>query len=313
MTLPKARKEDGLYPTSNEPLKRNSLAGQRVNSDGYKDAISIMKQKPLICTSIVRSDKEAILEDLKKASVAGSDFAELRLDFLSQKLESIIKLLISESPLPLIVTNRNRDDGGKFPSDDEDSRLATLNSCIDWKPAFIDIELHTDPTKRAKLIRNAHAHGVGIICSYHDFHATPKAKEIVGKHKEMVATGADVTKLVFTPNSKQDVLEIAKATKELSETSQAFTLFGMGKIGQSTRILCPVMGACLTYCAIEPDAKSNLAQISLEETRRFFSMIERTKGWKSVRESKGDVAMLSAVEFGTVTDSPFRSIQASLV
>jgi 3-dehydroquinate dehydratase type I len=269
-----------------------------------------MKQKPLICTSIIQSDKEAILLDLRKAKDEGSDLAELRIDFLNNKDLSIIESIIANSPIPLIVTNRNRDDGGKFPSKDGDSRLSLLSSCIEWKPAFIDIELHTDKQDIDALTEKAHSNGVGVICSYHDFKKTPNLQEIMRIHREMIANKADLAKLVFTPTDKKDNLEILKATSELRKSNTPFALFGMGMIGQSTRLLCPIIGASLTYCALEPDPRSNLGQVSLDQTKRLFGLIERTKGWKATRESHDEVMALAGIEFDA--NSPFRAIEKAI-
>lgn len=279
----------------------------KAKTQRFTDIIRTMKEKPLICTSIVQSDKVSILADLERAKNEGSDLAELRIDFLTDKSVDTIKSIISQSPLPLIVTNRNKEDGGRFPSGNENVRLQLLNSAIELRPAFVDIELHTNESDRSAILKNARKNGVGVICSYHDFKQTPKQNQIIKFYEDIAKTGADVAKLVFTVNKKDDVQTIILATKQLSGEQMPFTLFGMGQTGQSSRLLCPMIGACMTYCALEPDLNNKLGQVSVKDTKRLFNLIERSKGWEGIKKVAGDIMVLSAMEFAS--NSPFRSIE----
>lgn len=299
-----------LYPTSDLPVKRATVMENKAHIANYREIIQRMKQEPLICTSIIQHDRNSILEDLSKAEKQGSDLAELRIDFLNEKSASEIKSIISESTLPLIITNRNKENGG-FQYSNENQRLSLLESCLSSRPAFIDIELYADKKGRDELIAKAKGQKVGVIGSYHDFKGTPSEDKIVEIYRQIVQTGADLAKLVFTPNTKEDVLRILRATQKLKD-EVPFALFGMGQVGQSSRIICPILGSCLTYCAIEPDPSSGLAQIPLASTRGFFDMTKRTKGWKSARESNADVMLLATIEFGTSAEFPFRPIEEAL-
>ena len=57
----------------------------------------------------------------------GSDIAEFRIDYFNNISSEILNNVINESELPLIVTNRNREDGGMF-SGGEDIRLEVLET-----------------------------------------------------------------------------------------------------------------------------------------------------------------------------------------
>jgi 3-dehydroquinate dehydratase len=87
--------------------------------------IALMKTRPLICTPITTDSYNSFFEDMALAKSMGSDLAELRIDYFHDIAPDIISDIINKSKLPLIVTNRNRENGGLFAGG-EDSRLELL-------------------------------------------------------------------------------------------------------------------------------------------------------------------------------------------
>ena len=92
-----------------------------------KDILSVMKERPLICTPIAADNSDSYLNSLQSAKNMGSDIAEFRIDYFNNISSEILNNVINESELPLIVTNRNREDGGMF-SGGEDVRLELLET-----------------------------------------------------------------------------------------------------------------------------------------------------------------------------------------
>src|SRR6476659_3603903 len=109
-----------------------------VNMLSSKDILSVMKERPLICTPIDADNSDSYLNLLQLAKNMGSDFAEFRIDYFNNMSSEILNKVIDESELPLIVTNRNSEDGGMF-SGGEDVRLELLEKAIESKPSFVDI------------------------------------------------------------------------------------------------------------------------------------------------------------------------------
>lgn len=289
--------------STNLQKKSMSIGKSRQNS---KKILKLIKKKPLVCTSIIADNKRTFLLKVSSASKGGSDLAELRIDSLKNRDPKNIQEIIRKSSLPLIVTNRNQENRGMFPSGNEESRLYLLRSSMEAKPAFIDIELQTTEKDRDAIIAEAKKKGIGVICSYHDFKNTPKTEAIVQFYKQVAETGADVAKLVFTPHSRKDVANILKAVQLTKFEGIPSTIFGMGEMGQDTRILSPVLGSCLTYCALKVEMNTGLFQVSLKDTKSIFGLIEsKKKNWSSIRKQHKDILALALTEYLSVETYPY--------
>ena len=280
-----------------------SLLKPKSNS---KTIIKLMKKQPLICTTIMAPTVRGLMSKIKIASSIGSDIAELRIDSLKNPSPENIKKIITDSCLPLIVTNRNKENHGLFPSGNEEKRLSLLFESMKAKPAFIDIELPTAQADRNAIIDTAKKKGIGVICSYHDFNGTPSAEKIIKIFKKITSTDTDIAKLVFTPKTKKDISNILHAVESVRCDDMPSTIFGMGDMGQDTRILSPVLGSCLTYCSIKPDPTNGLSQISVKDTRAIFELLtKQKKGWTSVRKEHKELLALAIAEFMSKENYPF--------
>jgi len=275
-----------------------------------KDILSVMKERPLICTPIAADNFDSYLNLLQSAKNMGSDIAEFRIDYFKNITAEVLNNVISESELPLIVTNRNREDGGMFSSGEE-VRLELLETAIESKPSFVDIEVAIDREKRDNIIQKARINDVGIICSYHDFRHTPTPNEIFEIYSDINETGANVAKMVFTPVTDKDIRNILSVTERFSNNEMLFTIFGMRQKGQITRMLTPLLGACLTYCSLYNNPNNNLGQADLQSTRKYFDMMG-TKGWSVIRNKRDMLMTLDQIEFNEDGSYPLSSIDRLL-
>ena len=275
-----------------------------------KDILSVMKERPLICTPIPADNFDSYLNLLQSAKNMGSDIAEFRIDYFKNITAEVLKNVISESELPLIVTNRNREDGGMFSSGEE-VRLELLETAIESNPSFVDIEVAIDREKRDNIIQKARINDVGIICSYHDFRHTPTPNEIFEIYSDINETGANVAKMVFTPVTDKDIRNILSVTERFSNNEMLFTIFGMRQKGQITRMLTPLLGACLTYCSLYNNPNNNLGQADLQSTRKYFDMMG-TKGWSVIRNKRDMLMNLDQIEFNEDGSYPLSSIDRLL-
>jgi len=275
-----------------------------------KDILSVMKERPLICTPIAADNFDSYLNLLQSAKNMGSDIAEFRIDYFKNITAEVLNNVISESELPLIVTNRNREDGGMFSSGEE-VRLELLETAIESNPSFVDIEVAIDREKRDNIIQKARINDVGIICSYHDFRHTPTPNEIFEIYSDINETGANVAKMVFTPVTDKDIRNILSVTERFSNNEMLFTIFGMRQKGQITRMLTPLLGACLTYCSLYNNPNNNLGQADLQSTRKYFDMMG-TKGWSVIRNKRDMLMTLDQIEFNEDGSYPLSSIDRLL-
>ncbi|MGI0092023.1 MAG: type I 3-dehydroquinate dehydratase, partial [Nitrososphaerales archaeon] len=116
--------------------------------------------RPLICTTIFAKDKPDFLGSAKRASAMGSDLAELRIDHLEDATPSLLGQIVSESPLPLIATNRSERDGGLALESEESARLSLLESILEYEPDFVDIEYEIPEARQSKLFDSARNNSV---------------------------------------------------------------------------------------------------------------------------------------------------------
>lgn len=197
-------------------------------------------------------------EDIAKAS-SRADGLELRLDCFDAIDIPHIRTSIEKSPIPVILTLRNRSQGGYFQGS-ESERLALIEQLFALEPHFFDLECDIDRSFARQMA--SHYPNVKIICSYHNFDETPQdLKQQLNKMRDPIF---HTYKLATMAHSSLDALRMMQFVKEVSVTTRMIGLC-MGEKGQITRILGPIYGNRITYCAVDPDSAAAPGQLSLQE------------------------------------------------
>lgn len=171
------------------------------------------------------------------AEKQGADIIEVRLDLVDDDPLKVIKMVRNSTRLPIIATNRMREEGGSFPGT-EMERIKLLLKAAKWAN-LVDIEL------RAKF-RDLFLQNIDkpVIISYHDFQGMPSYKVLKSILEEIINAGADVAKIAVTPKSLADNLALLNL---LLETSHPTCMIGMGDVGRHLRAVAPLYGSVLTY------------------------------------------------------------------
>ena len=77
-----------------------------------------------VCGSIIKENKEEILETLKTMNLDNVDYIELRVDTIKNVTSDIVYDIIIEiqnyTNKPIILTNRTQNEGGYFKGSDEE-------------------------------------------------------------------------------------------------------------------------------------------------------------------------------------------------
>ena len=103
----------------------------------------------------------------------------------------------------------------------------------------------------AQAIEAAHAHGVPVVASNHDFDATPTASEIVSRLEAMEQAGADVAKIAVMPRAAADVVTLVDATERRYRTAGIpLITMSMGALGAVTRIGGGAFGSAATFATV---------------------------------------------------------------
>lgn len=214
--------------------------------------------------SIVAAIGDMPAESAEQAKKLGADVLELRIDLL--KVDARTALCdIRETGLPVIITNRMKQEGGGWQGAEEE-RIRTLISLLPMADA-VDIELCA--RDRDMVVKKARDTGKTVIISTHDFKKTPASNVMSGIIRESVAAGADVAKLAVMPNSLEDVHRLLEVTLH---ANVAVCTIAMGEKGRHSRVVAPIYGSAMTYGYVGKATAPG--QLRVDELRHILNLIQ---------------------------------------
>lgn len=215
----------------------------------------------------------------KKAAEMGADVLEIRLDLLGirnqETAAEIIRKVKSETELPVIITNRSSNEGGKWKGE-EAERIGLIKDLLSLKdgPDAVDIELSADKDERDNAVKAAKTHGRTVIISSHDFSKTPSFQEMKATLEEAFLAGADIAKLAVMPHSMRDILDLLEATLDARDAGRTVCTIAMGKLGKHTRVIAPFYGSVLTYASVESTMSAAPGQLPIDELKKVMELLE---------------------------------------
>ncbi len=196
-----------------------------------------------------------------------ADLLELRVDYLR---EPDLGLLLNGRKKPFIITNRRKEEGGRYRGD-ERRRLGVLEEAIDLGVDFIDVELGTERSLLHGLIRNKKE--TKVILSFHDFKRTPPQQELEKMCDRMIQFGVDIVKIVTFARSLEDNLNTLSLIPYARKRKQEIVAFCMGEKGRMSRIFAPLMGAAWTYGCLSRSRVSAPGQLTAEEMKEIWKRL----------------------------------------
>ncbi|MFV9676036.1 MAG: type I 3-dehydroquinate dehydratase [Methanosarcinales archaeon] len=221
--------------------------------------------------------KRLSIQDANRAKESGADVIELRIDLLEGDERNIekVKEFLEEQKLPVIVTNRRREEGGSFVGSEEE-RIAMLSRIIETAPVnAVDIEFLSHEEVKNKIIAKANNLHIPVIISFHDFNGMPRREDISNIIECMYDEGGSIAKIAVTPKSLNDALFLLKLTHEVSSVRKLLICIGMGSgsVGRHLRLIAPLYGSVLTYGHIEGEEGVAPGQFSVSELRLILDKI----------------------------------------
>lgn len=174
--------------------------------------------------------------DAAKAKKLGADAVELRVDLYEGDLVKIVKKAKAACGLPVIVTLRSGQEGGQFFGD-ADAWIEKVRPLIPFAD-YVDIERHF--ACHAPEVREAKK---TIIASHHAGQMVPLYILFV-MERELRAYG-DIPKLVVTPQTNEDVIELLAFTQA---AKKPICTGVMGEQFRHARALLPLFGSEFVYC-----------------------------------------------------------------
>lgn len=207
------------------------------------------------------------------------DMIECRIDYMG-KLQPEEFAAITKKGYELasdkivLVTLRNGGDGGPYKAEDEYYGSVYEAIIAHGKADFIDLEMFRDAAMIRKLVKAAHAKGIGVVMSDHEFHFTPSTDEMVRRLLLQQEMGADILKLAVMAFSPEDALSVMSATAKVRHyySDKPMLTMAMGKWGVLTRITGEGFGSDLTFASVGGKASAP-GQIPAEDCRAVLQVL----------------------------------------
>ena len=237
---------------------------------------------PKICVPIVGVTREEILAAVENIKSTKADVVEWRVDWYEDifdftKTEATMQTLREVlGEMPILFTFRTSKEGGEKAIETEAYVELNQNAAKTGLVDLVDVEAFTGDDVVKAVVETAHANGVKVIASNHDFHKTPAKEEIVSRLRKMQELGADIPKIAVMPQNKKDVLTLLAATEEMvSEyADRPIITMSMSGTGVISRLCGEVFGSALTFGAV--GKVSAPGQMGIEDLTTVLGLLHKS-------------------------------------
>ncbi len=268
---------------------------------------------PAVAVSLTGPSLAQARTQARSAIGAGADVLELRVDLLEEACalatpapldaataaaqvleclrglgEAIDATDGADAGAPVLLTCRTAAEGGRAQLDDTAYGAflrSVLDGLADWtperRPAAIDVEVQRGCLPQ--VCAQAHALGIDVVASFHDFEATPTDEVLEEVLARMAREGADLAKVAVWPTGADDVARLlgvcARATAGAGEGTGLgvpVAAMSMGALGAVSRV-APAFGTALTF-AVVPDEQGEArasapGQMPIQDVRRCLELL----------------------------------------
>lgn len=219
--------------------------------------VKIGEGVPKICVPIVGKTKEEILAAARSFEDVALDVVEWRVDWFEgvfdfAQVEDVLKdLREALGNIPLLMTFRTSKEGGEKAIEPAAYAELNIKAAQTGYVDLVDVEIFTGDDIVKKIIDGAHAAGVKVIASNHDFFKTPAKADIIYRLRKMQDMNADIPKIAVMPQNKKDVLTLLAATEEMATNyaDRPIITMSMAGTGVISRLCGEVFGSSMTFGA----------------------------------------------------------------
>ena len=203
-----------------------------------------------ICVTLTEETTAAVID--RMVDMAGiADLFEVRGDYV---LDLDLLTVLRAKTRPLIFTCRAASEGGRYADSDTQRRMLLLEA-VKRGYDYVDVEYRSE-----FLDVVGEKSGTGLILSYHDLKQTPEDLEAL--YEAMCRRGADIVKLVVTPNSFADVARLLDfASRTARRGGTPLIPIALGAMGIPTRVLAGRYGAPFTFASAASGAEAAPGQL----------------------------------------------------
>ena len=239
---------------------------------------------PLICAPLVAATRDALLAEAAAAVAARADIIEWRVDYFREigdaaaVLDAGQALRRALSGIPLLFTRRSAAEGGqRVPISERAVVELYAEVCGAGLADLVDYEMSNGAAEMKAVREASRRHGVGLVCSYHDFDGTPPPAALAAEFRRAQALGGDVAKVSVMACSPADALTLLAATLQASKEIE-LPLIGisMGPLGALSRMVGFAFGSALTFGVAA--ASSAPGQMPIGELRAAIEVARKVLG-----------------------------------
>lgn len=238
---------------------------------------------PKITVPVVGTNNTELIEEVRGLKGIKLDIVEWRVDFY-ENVEDIekVKEILSEirkvlADTPILFTFRTKKEGGEREVPVEYYVKLNCEIAKTKMVDLVDVELFTGDNFVREVVETAHANGVKVVMSNHDFFKTPAKEEIVSRLTKMTELNADLPKIAVMPQSEADVLTLLCATNEMKQkyADQPIITMSMAGMGVISRLAGEFFGSVLTFGAAKK--ASAPGQIAVEDLNTVLQILHKSR------------------------------------
>ncbi|NLE14157.1 MAG: type I 3-dehydroquinate dehydratase [Clostridiales bacterium] len=261
--------------------------------------------KPFIVNVIQKETPAAAIANIHNADLRGVTAHDLHLNTLKPEYHTRehLKRICDSTPYPILALYYR---WAGSPSDEErisaqltaieagaagadipafvydENPRASLASADPEKYPFVtanpnEVAMAPETIARQKaLIGKIHGMGGEVLMSAHVGVELSRV-QAVSLALELQSRGADVVKIVTTCATEDHFAEMTGTIAELNRIMEKpFIYFATGRTGRLTRVIGPMLGACLCFCNLEYGERSTPDQPTVD---MMFDLLNKYKGY----------------------------------
>jgi len=234
---------------------------------------------PKIIVPIVGKTKDEILSAAEAIKAVKCDVVEWRVDWFDEvfdfaAVEDAAKALRDVlGDTPILFTFRTAKEGGEKAIEPDVYATLNKNAAATGYVDMVDVEAFTGDEIVKDIITAAHAAGVKVVASNHDFDKTPDKDDIVSRLRKMQELGADIPKIAVMPTCRRDVLSLLAATEEMytDYADRPIITMSMAGTGLVSRLTGEAFGSSMTFGAV--GKASAPGQMNAEDLATVLNLI----------------------------------------
>ncbi len=226
-----------------------------------------------LAVPIANDTTDEMVKNAEQAAQAGAELVELRCDYLTdlrpQTVAELIKKVKINCDLPMIVTCRDKAEGGKGDWSTA-LRIEILKTAL-WSGAdYIDCEYENfanDEIRKSLLTELTNYPPTRLIVSAHNFQGP--FVDVESLYKTIKSMADDVIpKIVYKANHINDCFEALDLLHKTEGEDRI--ILCMGKAGKIVRILAEKFGAFVTFAAVDSENTTADGQLTIEEFTQLY-------------------------------------------